>query len=348
MVDLADGTTRYGAVDLMRGLAVISMVVAHTAPVGGVFNVSEYLTAPLFALVVGSSMAFALQRTACSFPSFWLRQIVRAAILILLGTALQLVHGGIFDVLISLGLLTVLLPPLAWLGQRRRGIVVITIAASAVAMPLLRVAGQAWLAAHDPDIGLLGPTTVCGQLVFWTVAHPTYRLPAFVVAAGLGVLLAPVFASQHARARPLAIVASACAGASGIAVLVGKRTGWGGDPYAGTWPELTASTLVAVAAALGCLWLWRTLPAARRSPLAPVVAVGRLALSCYCVHVLALAAIAAITGQPDDGWWVMVSLIVTLLALATLWLRTVGPLGPAEWLLRLPHRTRGPGARSVG
>lgn len=44
--------------DIARGAAVISMLIAHTAPVGGVFNVTEYLTAPLFAALIGASLSY--------------------------------------------------------------------------------------------------------------------------------------------------------------------------------------------------------------------------------------------------------------------------------------------------
>ena len=39
-------TGRLAWLDLARGFAVISMVLAHTSPWGGVLNASEYLTAP--------------------------------------------------------------------------------------------------------------------------------------------------------------------------------------------------------------------------------------------------------------------------------------------------------------
>lgn len=48
--------TRLTWPDLARGVAVVSMLVAHTAPVGGILNLSEFLTAPLFAMIVGVSV----------------------------------------------------------------------------------------------------------------------------------------------------------------------------------------------------------------------------------------------------------------------------------------------------
>lgn len=44
--------------DAARGVAVLSMFVAHVAPGGGVILLSEFLTAPLFALLVVVSLTF--------------------------------------------------------------------------------------------------------------------------------------------------------------------------------------------------------------------------------------------------------------------------------------------------
>ncbi|WP_447646028.1 hypothetical protein [Nocardioides zeae] len=55
-------------IDAARGLALVSMFVAHFAPTagpGGVLDLSEYLTAPLFAFLIGwgpSSVAAARAR----------------------------------------------------------------------------------------------------------------------------------------------------------------------------------------------------------------------------------------------------------------------------------------------
>lgn len=314
------------------------MVIAHTAPVGGVFNVTEYLTAPLFALLAGCSMVYAWDRSTATRPAFWFEQALRGLLLIGLGVLLPLTYAGIYDVLISLGLLTLLLPALVWLGRRRPAALILLLAVLAVAMPPLRVTGQAWLATHDPVMGILGPSTPVGQLVYWSVAHPTYRLPALAVAAGSGVLFAGPLASSRVRGQGLALGALACAAASGITVFVGKRLGWGGNPYDGTWPELAASTLIAVAALLACAWVWHTLTEQRRGLLAPLVATGRLALTCYTLQILGLAAFTRLTGSSDDHWGVLVGLTVALLAFASLWHQTLGPIRPAEWILRLPRR----------
>ena len=53
-------TGRLTWLDLARGFAVISMVVAHTSPWGGILNVSEYVTAPWFAMLIGISLLLVL------------------------------------------------------------------------------------------------------------------------------------------------------------------------------------------------------------------------------------------------------------------------------------------------
>lgn len=333
---------RQPGVDVARGLAVVSMVVAHTCPVGGVFNVSEYLTAPLFALLIGVSLTYAWHNSGVSFGRFWLAEVLRGALLFALGVALQLAYAQIFDVLMSLGLLTALLPPVVLLGRRSPAALVALVGVLAVAVPPLKLAGEAWLAAHDPTFSFFGKTTVAGNLVWWTAAHPVYRLTQFVSVAGLGVLVARPLAEGRPPQRTLALAALACAAASGVAVFVGKRTGIGGAPYDGTYPEVAASTLVAVAVLLAATWVVRAVPPNDRTlrlALTPLVATGRLSLTCYTLQVLTLAAVTTfVTQGVDDSWPVMVGVIALLLAFATVWHKGFGPLGPAEWFVRLPSR----------
>ena len=53
---------RLDGLDLARGVAVLSMLVAHLSPVGGPADVTEYLCAPLFAVVIGVSMGLRTSR----------------------------------------------------------------------------------------------------------------------------------------------------------------------------------------------------------------------------------------------------------------------------------------------
>lgn len=102
-------TRRHLWLDLARGLAVVSMLVAHTAPAGGIFNVTEYLTAPLFAALIGASLHHALERWRGSTGRFLASAALRGLLLFLAGVALQPVYLQIVVVLQWLGALSVVL-----------------------------------------------------------------------------------------------------------------------------------------------------------------------------------------------------------------------------------------------
>lgn len=67
--------------DLARGLAVVSMVIAHIAPWGGVFVETEYLTAPWFALLIGISLLLAWEKLGGRAGVFLLANLARGVLL---------------------------------------------------------------------------------------------------------------------------------------------------------------------------------------------------------------------------------------------------------------------------
>lgn len=93
--------------DLARGLAVVSMIVAHTSPWGGLWNVSEFLTAPLFAFLVGASLVLAWSRSDRRYGFFVVANVLRGLVLVALGEALQALYFPIIVVLQTLGVLTI-------------------------------------------------------------------------------------------------------------------------------------------------------------------------------------------------------------------------------------------------
>ena len=78
--------------DLARGLAVVSMVIAHTAPWGGVFVGTEYLTAPWFAMLVGMSLLLAWEKAGGRAGVFLAANVARGVLLIVAGELLQRVY----------------------------------------------------------------------------------------------------------------------------------------------------------------------------------------------------------------------------------------------------------------
>ena len=101
-------------VDVARGLALVAMMVAHTAPAGGpggVLHLSEHLTAPLFAALVG---------VGARLEAEWLgrgravpRALVRAAALCGATWLTGLFGAAVVNVLAHLAVLTVLMALLA-------------------------------------------------------------------------------------------------------------------------------------------------------------------------------------------------------------------------------------------
>ena len=114
-------TRRLDGLDAARGLAVVSMLVAHLCPVGGIFNVSEYLTAPLFAVIIGISMGVQLTERRPPAGTFLLDNLQRGLVLVVLGVLLQALYDQIDVVLPYLGVLVIVLAPLALLLHRLPG-----------------------------------------------------------------------------------------------------------------------------------------------------------------------------------------------------------------------------------
>jgi uncharacterized membrane protein YeiB len=115
------------------------------------------------------------------------------------------------------------------------------------------------------------------------------------------------------------------------------------QPHAGSTPEVLGALGVALAV------LALSLLTARRAGvlLAPVRAVGALALTVYAAHIVVYAALdAAGDGHWHTGWTVTLLVIVGAALVATPWRRWIGA-GPLERLVRRTSRSLdGPGPRS--
>lgn len=319
--------------DLARGLAVVSMVIAHTCPWGRPSIVTEYLTAPWFAMLIGMSLVLAWEKTSGRAWHFLLASLARGLLLIGVGELLQRAYYQIDIVLQTLGLLTIVLAPLVVvLGRRTRawaGIAVLMVAAS----PLLMAAGREWLAAGGADAGWPA------YLLDLTATGLHYRVTTFVAIAAAGIAALPSLLAGRAAGRRGMLVAGALGVAAGLTYLAGRLT-VGATPYSGTWPEILGAILLSLGATWGSAWLVSVVGRERvRAWLGAVVDTGRMALTAYAVQVLALAAIVRLwlDGGRDDHWQVMVGVIALCLTFSWAWLKVL-PIGPLEWVLRLPGR----------
>jgi uncharacterized membrane protein len=329
---MTETPARLAWLDLARGLAVVSMILAHTWPWGGVWAIVEYLSAPWFALVIGISLAIGQQRDR-AHPALQIADhVCRGGLLIAIGTWLQGQYDQIAVVLPTLGALMIVLAPLLLLTRRRPALTLAVAAGFAVTSPLIARAGRAWHADH-PDAGVLAP------VVSLLATGHAYRVTSFLAMALAGAALTPVLLRAGRGVRAL-LATLALFAASAVAYLVGTQLPGGAEPYSGTTAEIIGATLLSLSATWFCLWVVGVLGELRaRAWLGALVDTGRMSLSAYTVQILSLAAIVALwlPGRRDDHWWVTVLVVGLCVGSSWGWLR-VFRQGPLEALLRLPGR----------
>ncbi|MHA6525785.1 DUF418 domain-containing protein [Tessaracoccus sp. G1721] len=320
--------TRQLWLDLARGLAVVSMVVAHTAPAGGIFTVTEYLTAPLFAAAIGAGIELAWRGWRDGALRFVGEYAVRGALLFLAGVLLQPLYWQIVVVLQWLGALTVIVAVLVALRVRGRVALVAGAAVVAAAYPLM--------------VATRGPWAVPGALapaVQFAFSGGPYRLMPMVASGLLGVGLTHWLGRDTVSPRATLALALGSVLGAGLAVVIGSQTAAGASPYSGTYGEMVASLAVVTAVLAGSRWLTDAVPPGLLTWLDPLVATGRLAMTAYVLQLVVLRVLtdAFLGGGRDDHWWVMLTTLAVLVGFSWVWHRFVG-MGPFERLLRLPRR----------
>ena len=329
---------RLFGLDAARGLALLGMFAAHTLATTGE-TVVDGRSAILFATVAGASLGLitggATPTARGSRAPLRVAVLVRGSALVLLGLALTtFLQPPIAVILDYYGFAFLLL--LAPLFASR-----LVLAASAAVVAIAAPALVALLADALPFEQLAPAPQVVGR---WLVygAYPMLVWVAYLL-AGL------VLARSDLRARStaaLALVGGALAAALGYtaAALVPGLTA---AAHSNSSLEVIASGGVAVAI-IGALSLLDSATGegervARvvRTVLSPVAAAaGSLALTLYVAHAVVLTVVREATMR-DGLWtmpgWVLPTLVVGSLVLATLWRRLVGT-GPLEAGLRAVTR----------
>ena len=331
--------TRLDGLDAARGLAVVSMLVAHLSPVGGPANVTEYLTAPLFAVVIGVAVGLVLQERRPRPGTFLRDNALRGLVLVALGIGLQELYPQIVVVLPYLGLLVIVLAPVALLLHRMPVLTLGVAAGLAVVSPVVMERARDWLAANPDTPAMLA------DLVTWLAAGSSYRVVSLLAMALGGLALATVL--RRAGQLPAAwVVGGVLMAASLAAYLLGADSADGSAAYSGTTAEVVGATLLACGSVvLSFAWLQalRDLGAGRVAQ--PLLATGRLALTAYTLQILWLALLAALRDNaPDDEWWILGSSIVVVVGACWALDRWWGT-GPLEWVV---HRLRAPVHGSPG
>lgn len=331
---------RLEGLDAARGLAVLSMLVAHLSPVGGVLDVSEYLTAPLFAVTIGVALGVRLSRADVDRRRIVADDVLRGVLLVLVGVLLQALYGQIDVVLPYLGVLVVVLAPLALLLRRVPVLTLGLVTAGAVLGPLVTERLRDRIVA-DPAVA----AGVTGDLLRWVATGPSYRLVSLLPMALAGVVLVLLLP----RLTHLALtsgIAAVLLGTSAVVHVIGRTTEAGAAAYSGTTAEVLAATFLAcgaVVASFAVVLLVRGPAPGLARALAPVLAVGRLAFTAYTVQILVLAAVSLARGGADDDTWpVLVGTTVVVVGVCWVLDRRVGT-GPLEALVRatrVPSRGR--------
>ena len=303
---------RRADVDVVRFLALASMYVAHVAPVSGparVLELSEYLTMPLFALLVGVGAQLGSRRTG---PGHWAAVAVRGLALVGLGLALERVEAQVVIVLVHLGVLVVVAALLARLPDL--ALALIGTAALAGGALLVRrtsvdlVVGEGW----------------ASDLAGFAWADGPYRLLPMVVHAALGILLARhVITGRGARSVVVPGVLGAGLLVAAAVMLAAEQRGLVDVvPYSGTLQETGLDALVATGVCLVGLAIARALDRGRATRIVDALAgVGAMTLTLYALQVLWLAYDVRVLhpGTADDSWTNLVVLLVGSLLVTAAW-----------------------------
>lgn len=313
--------------DVARGLALLSMFTAHVAPSPGplgVLNLSEFLTAALFAALVGASVDLEADRYG------WVRAcgaaVVRAAAMVACGWLTGFFGADVVDVLVHLAVVTLVAVLLCRLPS----------AVLAVLGGLAAVAGV-WVTRAGPQTVFewaapllragVDPHLV-GTVVSGWLTYGPYRILLLCAYGLLGMVLVRLLQRSP---RLVALGWAAAGSVAGAAAVSTARvmTGESPIPYTGSVAEVVLC-LGLVAAALG---FCAALTPDRRPALTALLAVpGSMTLTVYVVHQLylgwgraALSTVADGTGLwtdaagRDDTWFNLAVLCVGGIALPLLW-----------------------------
>ncbi|UPL11300.1 heparan-alpha-glucosaminide N-acetyltransferase domain-containing protein [Microbacterium sufflavum] len=323
-----DGAARLVIPDVLRGVAIVAMLVAHASafvpvkPAAAGFltgNLSE-MASPLFALVMGMSAQLVWNRGP-RVPVTLLQQTIRGLFLIALGVWMASWGSWVAIVLGHLGVLLIVGAPL--LLARTPWVIGVAAVVLVVGDPLVRLArGWAWAYTAPSPLH---------DLLDWVVMSPNYRLvnllPFFLVG---GLMI------RHGLRRDRLLAVIACLAPSAYAVwgiteyldLLRAQSGDYTDTLRDVGLVLATYVVVVLAATArgGAGRLWSTV-------FVPFVACGQVALSLYLLHVGLIALWNNAYGRPLENVWLGWLVIVPgMVLIGWLWWRFVGT-GPVEWVM---------------
>jgi uncharacterized protein len=343
--------------DVLRGIAILAMLIAHAAPLVPSLpesvlvvqsNIND-LASPLFALVMGMSTALVMRKAGPSAQDRGLvvvQNAIRGLILVALGLWLTTWGSWIAIILSFLGIVLMLGTPLLLLSTR-------WIVGIAAAVVVLSQPVNALVLSLVPATPLGGSALLLPIEWLFTDSHyrVTNLLPFFLVGAALlrhgfrrdRLLLAILGVALIAYPlRPLSVAFVAPAlGADQPTLFALTRSGSYLDTLHDVGLVFTTYVVVVVLATVRSPGAAHAIGAC----FVPLRAIGSVSLSVYVLQVAVVAIMALSPWATENRWLEWFVLVVGVSAAGILWWRFVGK-GPIEWGIgvvsgryRMPRRT---------
>ena len=360
-------------VDLARGLAVYGMYAAHVGPdpseggiTGHLMELAHGRASALFAFLAGFSIMLITgrrtPRTGRAGRQAVAKVVIRALILLALGTALTLTGTPVEVILAFYGLYFLLVLPLYRLGA---GPLAVIAAASALVLPQILYVVQGALSTADGGPGGIWAWPEGGDGIvslLFTGSYPALTWVPFVIAGmavarldlaatavrtrlaftGIGLAVLGYGGSWPALHLVPGALSKLSSGGLGEGGSAWWSDTWGyrnGDtpagllvasPHSETTLSIVANTGVAIAVLAVCLAAVDAFPRFHRLA-RPVIAVGSMSLTAYVFHIVGIHFLG-IEELPGSPLHVLLGFIAAVTVFATLWARYFRR-GPLEWLL---------------
>ncbi|NJI60708.1 DUF418 domain-containing protein [Microbacterium oxydans] len=325
----SDASSRLVVPDVLRGVAIVAMLIAHAAPfiparpgaTSFIISMFSEVASPLFALVMGLSAQLVSNRRPWAGLTL-LQQTLRGLFLIVLGVWMAGWGSWVAVILAYLGVLLIIGAPL--LLARTSVVIAVTAFALLISQPLLALA-RAWSWAYT------APEPV-RELMTWMLLGQHYRvinlLPFFLI----GALLVRHGFRRDAILWTMAGIAPV-AYLSWLVATFGLSAPKQSGDYLDTLKDIglvfAVYVVVVLAATVrreGAKRFWHPV-------FVPLIACGQVALSLYLLHVGIIALYARAYGRPVENFWPGWLVIVPgMILVGWLWWRFVGT-GPVEWVM---------------
>ncbi len=319
--------------DVLRGVAILSMLIAHAKPLLPslppglplVIGSANDVASPLFALVMGLSAEILTQRTPR--PGRWrmlLQQVARGLVLIALGVWMSNWGSWVAVVLSYLGVLLLVGAPVLLLSTR-------WVAGIAIGAAVLSDPVNAW--ARVSLSALVGDSAVATLIAEWVFLGYSYRLTNLLPFFLLGALL-----MRHGFRRDRYLVAMAIVAPIAYAVRPVVTAVFDTPPHvSGSYVDTLHDVGLVLAVYVVIVFL-ATVDRPKPARIIAIVfeplrAIGSVALSLYLLHVALIALWTSLGFAVVDNDYVRLLLLVPAMVVAGwLWWRFIG-VGPVEWLL---------------